>query len=88
MKIVSEEAVIERWGTQEEYYKELERFHQQHKGKDIVITYHSELNAPVSATYYFRPVQVWAEHHQLLQALRDQAPLVSSDEEQEPVGKE
>jgi hypothetical protein len=59
-----------RWGTDAQYFQELERFLKEHRGSSF-IEYHNETKMPVMACYIFQPYQVFIEHEQLMKALRD-----------------
>lgn len=67
------ESVVERWGTKEEFYKELERFLKQHQSVNCIIEYDNDLQMPIKATYWFEPVRVAWEHIHLLKMLHDSA---------------
>jgi hypothetical protein len=58
------------WGTDEEFYKELERFCKQHEesGADY-IEYDNKTGLPIRAVYLFKPFQVWAEGNALRRAI-------------------
>lgn len=61
----SEEELRHRWGTDEQYYKELEAFMEKHRAAANII-YDTSLNCPVKAEYHFRPRQTYLEHLQLM----------------------
>lgn len=67
-----------RWGTDEEYYKELEKFHKDHE-KAHAIRYCNVTKMPIEAVYVFWPRQVYVEHVQLLTAI-EKAIKEASDE--------
>ena len=69
---VTEKDIQKRWGTEAQYYGELERFIKQHHGAGAILTYHNKWNVPVKAEYYFQPYACYVEHVQLLQKLAEE----------------
>lgn len=66
---MSEDLIRKLWGTDEQYYKELEKFHKEHQNADS-ITYDNESKVPVSANYYFRPWTVYVDDMKLREAIQ------------------
>jgi hypothetical protein len=70
VKIDLEKFARSRWGTDAEYYAELERFHKEHSRADA-IEYCNETRMPVQAIYYFRPYTVVRDHFSLMDKIRE-----------------
>ena len=81
MKDLTKDLVIKRWGTQEQFYKELERFHKEHSNA-TAIRYDNETKLPLEAVYMFTPLQVAVEHLLLMEKIRE------LNLQQEPHGKD
>tara|TARA_R110000868_G_scaffold297565_1_gene557915 strand:- start:564 stop:803 length:240 start_codon:yes stop_codon:yes gene_type:complete len=58
------------WGTDEQYYKELEAFYEKHKDAHI-ITVDPENDCPVEAVYKFLPHLCLIERKELLSKLSE-----------------
>ncbi|OQB10413.1 MAG: hypothetical protein BWY21_00334 [Parcubacteria group bacterium ADurb.Bin216] len=69
--MIEEKFIISRWGTPEEYFKELERFTKEHEKAELR-TADGNGNL-VSVTYLFKPYLVAKEHIELMEKLREQA---------------
>lgn len=74
-----EKMMRQAWGTDEQYYKELEAFHERHKNATS-IEYDNELNCPIRAVYTFTPLQVFYEIEMLKQKIREQVTKEAKDE--------
>lgn len=58
------------WGNDEQFYKELENFHEAHE-KAQYIEYDNETALPIRACYVFWPLYVAKERKQLLEAIAE-----------------
>lgn len=80
--MMDEKFIISRWGTPEEYFKELEAFHKAHnKADSITLDKNGNL---VSAQYYFTPYQVAQKHVECLS--HPTAPVESITCNESPIG--
>lgn len=79
---MTEQDVIDKWGSTEAYYFEVKRFHQQHESAHA-IEYDTETGVPIKAVYLFWPRQVCLEHYQLREAIAAQAAVPSQSDEKE-----
>lgn len=69
-KIDLEKFARSRWGTDAEYFAELEKFLKEHDGADA-IEYCNETRMPVRAIYYFRPYTVVNDHFSLMEKIKE-----------------
>lgn len=67
---MDEKEVIKRWGTDKQYFKELEAFHERHRNADMRVV-DTESGVMVKVEYYFRPWQVAVEYRELAQKIRE-----------------
>lgn len=80
---MSEKQLRNEWGTDEQYYKELEAFYKQHKGAATLVM-DTELNCPIKAEYYFRPRVSYLERLALMEELTQVVEDCKSREALEP----
>ncbi len=60
--------VRRKWGSDDAFYKELQDFHEKHRGCHS-ITYDNNTGYPVYAQYLFWPTLVEREHNELIAKL-------------------
>ena len=66
------------YGTDEQYFKELEQFHERHKDAHA-ITYDNETRMPTEAVYRFVPYTGFIDHLRLRKALAELPPTSEGD---------
>lgn len=73
--------VRELWGTDEQYYKELELFSEKHENASTIVI-HNEWGCPIKAEYYFTPYTVVVDHFALLKSLQESNEKANKEPEQ------
>lgn len=68
---MKEANVIAMWGTEKQYFTELEKFYEQHRDADR-ITLDNESGIPISAVYLFKPTEIYNEREAFFQKLREE----------------
>ncbi len=72
IKIEYQKFARSRWGSDEQYYRELERFLKTHCQATSIV--HDNITGmPIKAEYIFAPYSVVVEHEQLIEKLRQAA---------------
>jgi hypothetical protein len=62
--------VRRKWGTDQEFFKELEDFLKKHRDSQI-IEYDTSTNYPICAKYIFLPTRAFKEHEALVMELAE-----------------
>jgi predicted metal-dependent RNase len=70
---MTDKKLIRSWGSEDEYFKELEEFYRQHANAQAIVI-DEKLECPVQAVYVFRPHLCYKERQELIRRLAETPP--------------